>query len=198
MKNLLFILITVITFSCQQNAKVEKLAIKKQMVSDKEIYAFINEIMPYEENKDFSYCNKIADKNLMLMQTSKEFINGIDTIFSKKDLKFLIEQTKYEIDFKLNKKLLKNKIVISGDTIKKFTQGRNKDGRSQFWDKYHKKYGEGGFCSVTLPLFSIDRKTVLVTTSMNCGRLCGEGGTYIYRKINGKWELVHTITNWVS
>jgi hypothetical protein len=184
--------------SCQQNSKTEKVVINKQIVSDKEIYAFINEIMPYEKSKDISYCNKIVDTDPSLSKTSEEFIKGIDTIFSKQDLKFIIEQTKYEEDFKLNEKLLKNKIVISGDTLSKFTQGRNEDGRSQFWDKYHSKFGPGGFCSITLPLFSIDKKTVLVTTGMHCGRLCGEGGSYIYRKINGKWELVHTITNWVS
>ena len=40
--------------SCQQNSKIEKVVINKQIVSDKEIYAFINEIMPYEKSKDIS------------------------------------------------------------------------------------------------------------------------------------------------
>ena len=198
MKNTLFILITLLTFSCKQNSKIETVDVKKQLVSDKEIYSFINEIIGDKKNDDFSYCDKIVDKNPMLMKTSKDFINGIDTIFSKQDKKFIIEQTKYELDFTLNQKSLKSKIVISGDTLKKFAEGKNKDGRSPFWDKYHNKYGNNGFNSITLPLFSIDKLTVIVTADKHCGRLCGAGGTYIYRRLNGKWKLIKTITKWQS
>ena len=48
----------------------------------------------------------------------------------------------------------------------------------------------GGYYSLELPLFSIDKKTAFFRYSYSCGSLCANSGTYIYKKINGKWEWI--------
>jgi hypothetical protein len=100
------------------------------------------------------------------------------------------------INFKLKSNLIPGKIIIPLDSIEVLDK-HNRE-YNQFWDDYHKKYGNGGFRNISLPLFSIDKSTVIIKTGYSCGGLCGNGGIYIFRKINGKWKKINQLSEWVS
>jgi len=81
--------------------------------------------------------------------------------------------------------------LISGDTLQKFL-------RRNFWDLYWNKYGSGGFCSISIPLFSLKYDILIVKFSYSCGPLCGSGGTYIFKKMNNKWIKIYNFHKWIS
>ena len=61
-----------------------------------------------------------------------------------------------------------------------------------FWSNYRQKYSDSrGFWRLSVPIFSIDKQTVIQDERFSCGGLCGGGGTYIYRKINNTWKLIY-------
>ena len=53
--------------------------------------------------------------------------------------------------------------------------------------------------SYSLPIFSQDRKFAIISKSYFCGSLCGEGGFYIYQRVDkDKWKFVKVICYWIS
>ncbi|MGI4869766.1 MAG: hypothetical protein ACRYFX_01165 [Janthinobacterium lividum] len=52
---------------------------------------------------------------------------------------------------------------------------------------------------VSMPIVSPDKKTVLIKITEDCNcMLGGQSGTYLYKKINGKWKRVNVFDNWIS
>jgi hypothetical protein len=88
-------------------------------------------------------------------------------------------------------KCLDNQLIISADTIQNIKT-------EDFWSEFYKRFGVRGFSSVCLPLFSRDLNIAIVQYSYHCGLLCGQGGTDIYKKINGKWTLIVFFSAWIS
>ncbi len=52
---------------------------------------------------------------------------------------------------------------------------------------------------ISLPVVSSDGKTALVkiTEDCNCG-LGGQGGEYLFKKIDGKWQMTNQFNSWIS
>jgi hypothetical protein len=52
---------------------------------------------------------------------------------------------------------------------------------------------------VSLPIVSSDGQTVLIkiTQDCNCG-LGGQGGEYLFKKIDGKWKITNRFNVWIS
>ena len=50
----------------------------------------------------------------------------------------------------------------------------------------------------TIPLFSVDKQTVIIMKEFYCGDLCAYGGTYIYKKSGDKWKLFAALNKWMS
>jgi hypothetical protein len=91
--------------------------------------------------------------------------------------------------FNLNPQYFPEKAIIPFDTLLSF---RNKYDEI-YYRKIREKYGTSLFNVISLPLFSIDRKTVLINKSKR-----GQGGIYIYRKRNNNWEKVKTLSDWIE
>jgi hypothetical protein len=109
----------------------------------------------------------------------------------------IFKQLKNTKDFKLNPNFISDRKLISADTLANLLKRKQYDG-FDFWETYKKIFGEGGFCIIAMPLFSKDRSTVIIKIGYYCGRLSAEGGTYIYKKKNGKWVLIKTLDEWES
>ncbi|WP_136669320.1 hypothetical protein [Flavobacterium sp. H122] len=204
MKLKLYILITIsfLIFSCKKTETVEKnktvennLIHKKQLVSEKEIYEVINVVLGSLKHDELIKTNYVTEDVLMKFNF-KEKDYKLDTLFSKKDIQFIRKQLIEVDNFRLNQNLLISKVVIPRDTLSKFQN--NKSRKHSFWDNYTKKYGNKGFYTMGLPLFSLDKKTVIITSGFHCGGLCGVGTTEIYKKVNGKWTSISTLESWVS
>lgn len=167
----------------------------KQLVDDKTIYEFLNYNFTTKDSA-FIHCDNIMSYELFpyLSQEDSLTILKLDTIFTKADSDFIFKQVKYSNCFKLKENKLTNKKIIELDTTKVFSN--NTEVRGNYWGKILKQ--NGPICSIRMPLFSVDKKTVFIKTSYNCGMLCGEGGTYIYRKVGKKWIRLKTLNAWVS
>lgn len=197
---LVFIILTILSCNYEnrvhQNKENTQNLKPKQLVDDKTIYEFLNYNFIHKDSA-FLDCDYIIDHEwLPYFFTHEDSLALIkmDTIFTKGDIGFIFKQANYVRYFKLKQSKLPSKNVIKIDTIKFFNN--NNEIRSAYLDELHKKYG--ALCTIKMPLFSIDRKTVYISTGLTCGTLCGAGGTYIYRKVNGKWILIKTLNEWVS
>ncbi len=162
------------------------------LTTDKEIYDFLNWLTKNEKKFDeapFFKKKKVYYKilhwsinNLVWKDTTNtrflEFDrlylfkkkNGLDTIFNKSDRVYLLEQFK----------------AIKNTTWQK--QFRN----SKMMYLEIKKKSNNYYYSV--PLFSKDKKYVIIRRFYFCGHLCGYFGYYIYIKISkNKWKFLKCI-----
>jgi hypothetical protein len=198
----ILIIICFLLLSCKKNETVEKnkavenkFIIEKKLVSEKEIYEVINVVLGSINYDELSDSNFVTE-DVFMKYNFKENDYKLDTLFTKKDIQFIRKQFNEVENFRLNQNLLKNMVVIPKDTLSKFQN--DKRGKHNFWDNYSKKYGNKGFYTIGLPLFSYDKKTVIITIGFHCGGLCGGGSTEIYKKVNGKWISISTLESWVS
>ncbi len=204
MKRIISILfITLLIYSCESKSKETKKALSKEkkieLVEQEKIYEVINFVLDSIIKNGYEKTRYVAGETMFIMnQDSTDYfeISKMDSLFSNKDVKFILEQQKNIMDFELDNYFLKDKIVIPRDTLLKFSEKQK--GASQFWEKFWKKYGYKGFYSISKPLFSIDNKTVIITFGINCGSLCGEWKTVIYKKVNEKWKLIKILQTTVS
>ncbi len=130
--------------------------------------------------------------NLMLLNESEILaLEKLNLGISKSDVKFIQLQNKNRSTFKLNQKLLENSISISRDTL---TRMKQTNLELSFWKRFIEKYHEKELFSISLPLFSKDKNTALVSTSFICAT-CLNSETMIYRKVNGKWKLIEVLSS---
>lgn len=50
----------------------------------------------------------------------------------------------------------------------------------------------------SIPIFNKSRNLAWIKTGLVCGKTCGEEKTLILQKINGKWKIIKTTSDWVS
>ena len=72
--------------------------------------------------------------------------------------------------------------IISIDEYKKLGTGK------EFWENYDAKYGKKSFVEMMVPLFSLDKKTVIIEYSNITGSRGGFGEIVILKKENNTWE----------
>lgn len=207
MKYLIFISLAFAFLSCKQNqpkvaTQTDTVKLVPNPVDDSTIYEFINFVANDKNEKHFVLRgDKVLDKpflNFPLRNNTYNLIDSLkkDSTFSKDDIEFLEVQLQSAKDFQINHELFNGKEIISKDTIEKFRSGP--EGVWTFWETYKKKYGEAGYCNITLPLFSKDKQKVIINIAYSCGGKCGEGGFFIYQKVKGKWKQIKELSWWIS
>ncbi len=199
MKYLILAILFVLLLSCHNNKNEDKI-IHKQIVHDTIVYGFINSLL---ENK---VIDELQSSNILSLATSQIYtkqdsssLSEINDLISKEDLEFINKQVECSKYFELNPNYIKSRVILPVDTIMSlFLPNRDRYVLDSSWNNYHKKYGEKGFCSITMPLFSRNHKLAFIKTGYSCGSLCGYGGTYILIKKKNKWTILKQIENWVS
>jgi hypothetical protein len=197
-KHLLIAIFSFLLFSCKKSienkveAKKSEVPKKYQTLVDSQIiYSLLNSDA-LTENKVFKNCENVLNRQTMFyIGYDSVLLKKVDTLFSVKDKEFISKQYRNGVRFILNQKFLKHKKVIEYDT----TMMAEKKSRI-YWNKMLEKYHCIGM--INTPLFNLKKDMAILEIGYNCGTLCGEGGTYIYRLKNGKWELYLTIEKWVS
>lgn len=194
--NTLLAILALVSFSCSEPKETpEKFRPPKQIVGDRTIYDFLNSIIK-DGSPHFKYCDDIMDREFLpyfLTKSGSLEIMKLDSIFTKRDIDFIFKQAGYSSYFKFDQKYI-SKNIIELDTLKSFTE--NLDVKHEYWNSIHDQYGT--ICFVKMPLFSFDKQTAILETGSSCGGLCGEGGMYIYKKVNDKWILIKVLSEWVS
>ena len=177
--------------SCSEKEEM-KLSNEKQVqiISDEFIYSFVNDAL--SKNNIYKFCDNIIDRKTFIATNGDSIlISKIDTIFSQKDKKFISEQY-----LRGNKFVWKNKLT-NKKIIKVDTNINNENSSKEYWKNLLEEKKCFGY--LELPLFNKEKNMAIVTISYNCGILCAEGGTYIYKLDKKKrWKLYLTLEHWIS
>ena len=193
----LFLLICLLLNIFNSYKQIAKDPKPKQLVNDTIIYSFLNEGFS-SKNIIFKDCDVVLSRDLIPSPRTLDKSDSLEIakqkIFSKYDLDFIFKQAKYIPCFRLNPKQLTRKRIEVIDISKAF--GKNGSFNHKYEKELHEKYHCLGF--LMMPLFSLDKKTAVINISYICGPLWGAGGTYIYHKLNNKWILIATLSDWVS
>ena len=192
MKFILYIFTIFYVFAGCSEKKEMKLSNEKQsgIVSDEFIYSFVNDALA--QNDIYKYCENIIDiKTFIATNGDSTLISKIDTIFSQEDKTFIGEQYLRGNKFVWKNKLRNKKIIKVDTTI------NNEDSSKEYWKNLLQEKKCLGY--LDLPLFNKAKNMAVVTISYNCGMLCAEGGTYIYKLDNkNQWKLYLTLEHWIS
>lgn len=168
------------------------------IVSDQEIYDFLNWMTSnnrkYEEEptmkrkhiyyhilrwdttnfitKDTALINQsVSIDRRYLFQTRR----GTDNLFDKQDREFMFEQFTAIKDTVWHSRFSKSKLLK------------------------HKKQLRPNRYYYSIPLFSVDKKYVILQRIYYCGSLCAHGGYYVYRRLDDKnWEFITAENTWIS
>ena len=186
MRILILIVVTLI-ISCQNFNNSKNTENNKNMISESEIYEIINFVLLEMKNNDSleNYQGKyVVDKIgkpsfFILRKDSKELLSKF---FTDDDFNFIEEQLQERETFKLKQEMIVRKIIISKDTLNSLIDNNSPKRREEFLINYEKKFGYY-YNEFSLPLFSRDKKTVLIEVNSFMG-----GGRLIILKKNKKWE----------
>ena len=102
------------------------------------------------------------------------------------------QQIKDSKRFRWNEEQMTGAIILKRAAIRKYFR-RGGEG----WKEYDKEH-EAGYYTYSIPVFNLDKTMCLFYESYHCGGLCGDGGFYIYKLTNGKWEMIAMFNCWVS
>jgi hypothetical protein len=136
----------------------------------------------YKDSLDFT--NKNATSFRFIFQYHRDYKDRevtyhLDTLFSRKDIDYFLQQIEGITKQKYWEQPFLNSVLI--DNVKLDS------------NRYAKKI----MYLYSLPLFSADKKHVIIIKSFFCGFLCGGGAYYLYEKdINNNWYLVRTLYEW--
>ncbi len=169
-------------------------------ISDREIYEFYNWLNQHEEKKG-------DEPKRGARRISEHIMSWDSTFFIPKDT--LLINGKLEIDH-LGTYLYKPQRGIDtlfGNEDKEFHRQQSLAIKDSLW---HGKFKRSKLLRrkkqvipnrwyYSIPLFSLDRKYVVVQRVYYCGSLCAHGGCYIYKRRNdGSWEGVRAVYSWIS
>ena len=112
-----------------------------------------------------------------------------------------LENAKNFQDFQTHEKYgtveIENINVDFFSAIKKMDKKNNKRIRGYTKTKL-KKNNRKPVAYISFPLISTDRKSAIVYGSYICGGLCGSGGIFFLKKINGQWNIKAYENRWIS
>ncbi len=185
-----YIFFVILFISCTNQKKSDS-----SEVTDDEIYMIVKMVL-----KDFETHQKIDGTFEYYLQDELEtppqafLIPNFDfqKYFSKNDLNFIDKQIVERTNFKLIQDSIKTKKIISKKIIQTFDTEKNDqlNRKDTFIKNYQKKYGSKYYDIISLPLFSKDKKTVLIDVSNIFG-----GRSMIYKKNNDKW-VSNIVISW--
>lgn len=102
-------------------------------------------------------------------------LGGTDTIFEQHDRNFQFEQFTAIRDSVWHRRFSRSKLL-----------------KSKKQKKTNRYY-------YSIPLFSADKKYVIIRRIYYCGNLCAHGGYFVYRRLDkNNWEFLTSINTWVS
>lgn len=188
MKILIAFLVTLI-ISCQNFESTKIVENQNNEITEKEIYDVINFIL-IEMKKNDSLENHqgkyIVDKTsepffLTINPNSKK---KLKKYFTDSDFNFMENQLKESKNFKLEQNKIIRKTIISKETLDNLIDNNSPQRRDEFIISYEKKFEKYYYDEFSLPLFSKDKKTVLIEIKS----FLGGGRLIILKKKNQKWE----------
>jgi len=196
MKKTLILLLIVLSSCKKANNQIDT----NLKVTDNDIYQVVNFVISERDSfmkldgikGQYKYILDRELEPLFNSEADRYYIKKLDTIFTKEDVKFMQEQILKRKNFKFNSKFVKSKKVFSADSIKNMINLAIELPDKNFYQIYENKFGKDRFYDISLPLFSKDKKTVLIKFEA-----MGIGDVSVYKKENGKWKSYEQLISWV-
>jgi hypothetical protein len=190
MKKILFyICIVLLSGSCVNNVRKEpgrKQVGMEQANDDSAIYAAINYLLDDSANNQFLKYQNLAEKASVAFpfqfKDDSLKLRSLNTIFTAKDMDFILDQKVAFYYFKIEHQKIKNKTVVPVDNLVD----------SPDFSKVQP------YSYISCPLFNIKKDKLIICMGYCCGAMCAEGGTYIYQKINERWIMIKVLEEWMS
>ncbi|EAZ95556.1 hypothetical protein FBBAL38_07640 [Flavobacteria bacterium BAL38] len=186
------ILITFLVFliiSCQDFESTRIVKNQNNEITESEIYEVINFILIDMKKSDSleNFQGKyIVDKTTepFFITTNQNSKKKLKKYFTNSDFNFMENQLKKSKNFKLEQSKIIRKTIISKDTLDNLIDNNSPQMRDEFIINFEKKFGKYYYNEFSLPLFSVDKKTVLIEINS----FLGGGRLIILKKKNQKWK----------
>lgn len=166
-------------------------------INEDDYYSFYNNQINSDSIKIYILSNKPITDNI-LKDTVKIFA---DSMFTKNDIAFMRFQIENSKMFNWTNGKITGATVVQENRLRKIFNYNNYKHRSityNGWKKFRRKYGNKGIARYSIPIFSCDKKYCIINKSWSCGSLCGEGGTDLYQKIDGRWVWLKWYSLYIS
>ena len=154
-------------------------------VSEKEIYQIVNHVCneldrnTEREGQTYFY---LLENNSIYFDETKKVRTSLNLYFLKDDIPFIVKQIKSNDSFKFKNSFLNSKQVLSTKVISQLIE-ESKNSKYSFDELYENKFRKKLFYSISVPLFSVDIKTVYVEVNR-----IHDGFSLLLKKVNGKWQ----------
>lgn len=211
-KKLILLFLTVLLFYCKKDDETLdlKYEVLNQIIAE-DIYE--NKASGYSEKYlyqisnpiDLKFIEKLSEKKDEIIEPPPPSSHGIiylpeNGTFTKDDLAYIKIQIKANSNFILDTAKITSKVkFIDTEKFQKFQKSQeNYVSAKDYWKKFRAEFGDKCLRNYSIPYFNKEKNICIVISSVSCGPLEGGGSTAIFKKINGKWKVTHTLDRWVS
>ena len=180
---------TFLILSCSLNKKTQE-TIRLELT-----YNLINEILSDSTDvylKNINYC--LSEMTLLIPDTFNPEFNAQEfykNLFDEDDTVNIYQQLDFKNEFLMDSLKIQKMKILSANFIE------NENFTESFWN-YIRENCSGGYITFSKPVFSKDNSLVYLKFGYTCGRLCGAGESRLYKRENGKWILVKSVSKWIS
>ena len=177
-------------------------AFSQEKVTEKDIYEVVNFVIKNRKERlqekgfkiKFLMRSKSDSAVYHYLNNKEENFYSIEEnpndFFTNDDIEFINKQIGDNLNFNFQQKLINQLKILSVEEYKKFGTGK------EFWKNYDAKYGKKSFLEMMVPLFSLDKKTVIIEYSNITGSRGGFGEIVILKKENNTWKYFKNLSAW--
>ena len=190
-KNLTYLICILLFVGCTNSEKKTS-----NEVTDADIYKIVKILLndmssqqKLEGTNDWFIINELETPFFVYENPSFK----LENYFSKEDIIAINKQISTRKKFILLQDSIKSKTLLSKKIIDSFIDEKAKNRRNTFLENYSKKYGNNFYQTISLPIFSKDKKTVLIDVSS----FLGGGQSILFKNIDGNWKS-ETVVSWSS
>jgi hypothetical protein len=206
MKRQTTILLILILFSCCKRYKEFQFSDHEQ---EKDIYSLINDLLIDSIYQPDLITIEAMSHSIPTMERIENLkppgyiytynVLLFDTLFSlgiidSVDVQFLKKQITKPVKLNWDPKQIKVRTCQRDTIFKKIME----DNHTENYESLEKEYGAENFLTLSIPLISQDKNTVIIAAIFACGWTCGEGVEYVFRRINGKWKIIYRNQGFIS
>jgi len=134
-------------------------------------------------DSDINYLYGRLPAGLLQQMYKKKVFSIIDTIYMK-------QQVEYSKGFGLEQRFVPDGYnIISADSMRRLYD-KYSFSINEYFDK---KYGTATYTWLSCPIFSVDKRVVIVSVNPACAGGCGSGATYVLERRRNKWYKLFVI-----
>ncbi|HKX87061.1 MAG TPA: hypothetical protein VJL37_10320 [Flavobacterium sp.] len=155
-------------------------------VTDQDVYRAVNLLLDdmsatekLEGTEDYYIIDALQTPSFVYENPGFE----LEQYFTTEDIAAIKEQISAREHFTLLQDSLPSKRLLSRKTIDSFIDKNSTNPRETFLKNYLQHYGDTYYHSFSLPVFSKDKKTILIDVSG-----IGNGKSILFRNVDGKWK----------